>query len=565
MASSEPIPCGPCQEGQLKTKADIWCYNCDEGLCSTCSGHHKRFKGTCDHKTVDIKSYKPSIHAIKTECDKHGQQLILYCPRHAKPCCDECISEIHSKCTGIKSFASVVEKTIIEKSKESVERDINSILHILDKILNNKSTNIKIREKQYEGTKESMVKLRIRMNKYLDCLEEKFDKETDNLWDKEKSAAKDFISEVEGKKKTLKEIKEHLHIVTTNSSKNHSVLGVHQLEQQIHQYQQYVDDLENDDRAKEFYITMTQNDDIKKIVDQLGLLKSIGEVTVVTTQSGLTRVSRVRMKAEVESQEQFNISNMTMNIQASIEVNIGIIRDMVCLMDGKVIVVVDEVDKVDLFNSDGKLEKQLPLSGDAWDVTQINQNTIAITYPRETAIKIFNMENETVTKVIPLDKVCKGLSFSNNSLAVGLNVNDDREIRIVDLKGYILQSIQVQSKSFLDDIVYCIDRIIFTDYVGKAVNCFDISGQQLWQCSKDLTSPWGLCTDTYDNICVADNNSDSVIVISKDGKNSKVLISKEDGLEDGLMNPMCICFKQNESFGFICNGIHLTKYSLSWK
>ncbi|CAG2194002.1 unnamed protein product [Mytilus edulis] len=270
------------------------------------------------------------------------------------------------------------------------------------------------------------------MNKYLDYMMEKFSKEIDHLLDTEKSAAKDFISEVKGKTKTLKEIKEHLHTVTTNSSKLYSVLGVHQIEQQIYQCQQYVDDLENDDRAKEFYITMTQNDEIKNIVDQLGSLKSI-EVTVVKTESSLNKVPRVRMKAEEELQKQFDINNMTMNIQASIEVNIGIIRDMVCLMDGKVIIVVDEVDKVDLFNSDGKLEKQLPLSGDAWNVTQINQNTIAITYPRETAIKIFNMENETVTTVITLDKVCKGLSFSNNSLAVGLNVNDDREIRIIDL------------------------------------------------------------------------------------------------------------------------------------
>ncbi|CAG2207484.1 unnamed protein product [Mytilus edulis] len=270
------------------------------------------------------------------------------------------------------------------------------------------------------------------MNKYLDYMMEKFSKEIDHLLDTEKSAAKDFISEVKGKTKTLKEIKEHLHTVTTNSSKLYSVLGVHQIEQQIYQCQQYVDDLENDDRAKEFYITMTQNDEIKNIVDQLGSLKSI-EVTVVKTESSLNKVPRVRMKAEEELQKQFDINNMTMNIQASIEVNIGIILKGHGLSDG-------------------------------WK--------------------------------------------SNNSS-------------------------------------------------GR--------GKQLWQCTKDLTSPWGLCTDIYGNICVADTNSDSVIVISKNGKNSKVLISKEDGLEDGLEDPKCICFKRNDSFGFMCDGTYLTKYSLSYQ
>ncbi|CAC5418882.1 unnamed protein product [Mytilus coruscus] len=139
MASSKPIICGPCQEGKVNTKADIWCYNCNEGLCSTCSGHHKRSKLSRDHKTIDIKIHKPSIHAIKTECDKHGQQLNLYCPGHLMPCCDECISTSHSKCTGIKSLSGVVEKAKIEKSKESLDKDINSTLDILNEMVNNKN------------------------------------------------------------------------------------------------------------------------------------------------------------------------------------------------------------------------------------------------------------------------------------------------------------------------------------------------------------------------------------------------------------------------------------------
>ncbi|CAC5371268.1 unnamed protein product [Mytilus coruscus] len=155
MASSKPIPCGPCQEGKVNTKADIWCYNCDEGLCSTCSSHHKRSRGTRNHKTIDIKSYKPSIPAIKTECDKHGKQLNLYCPSHLMPCCDECISTSHSKCTGIKSLAGVVEKTKIEKSTQSIEKQIDSITHFLDKLIENKSINISRGEQEIKSIQKS--------------------------------------------------------------------------------------------------------------------------------------------------------------------------------------------------------------------------------------------------------------------------------------------------------------------------------------------------------------------------------------------------------------------------
>ncbi|CAC5401153.1 TRIM2_3 [Mytilus coruscus] len=159
------------------------------------------------------------------------------------------------------------------------------------------------------------------------------------------------------------------------------------------------------------------------------------------------------------------------------------------------------------------------------------------------------MENETVTKVIKLDKVCWGLSFSNNSLAVGLIGN---EIRIIDLEGNTLKSIQMQSESPLFHLVYCNDSVIYSDINGNAVNCYDGSGKQIWRYTQDLSGPMGLCTDTHGNIIVADEGSQRIIVISKDGQNSKVLMSGENELR----SLRCVCFKHNESSGFICENFN---------
>ncbi|XP_071178704.1 repetitive organellar protein-like [Mytilus edulis] len=552
MASSKPIPCGPCIEGNVNTKAVIWCYICDEGLCSSCSGHHLRYKLSRDHKTIDIKSYNPSVRTIKTECDKHGRQLNWYCPRHLMPCCDECIINSHSKCMEIKSLASVVEKTKIEKSKESVEKDINSVLQLLGKIVNNKSRNIKRGKQEYESIKEFIVKIRNEIDKHLIHLEKKICNEADTILNEEKSKATDLIAEIEGKQKNLKKMQDQLHTVIPHASKLQSFLGIHQIEQQVHQCQRYIDDLDKDDRAKEFTIKMKENNEVEKIIKKLG---SLGELTVVKTDMDLNTETSVRREAQVESQEQSNINNMTINIENKIQINIREISDMICLMDGRLIIV-EWVDNVNLLTPDGKLLKQLPIRGEAFNVTQINQDTIAVTYPYEKAIKIFNMENETVTRIITLDKVCWGLSSSDDSLVVGLI---DDEIRIIDLEGNKLKSIQVKSESPLWNLVHCNDRVIYSDYGGKAVYCVDQSGKQIWQYKQDLSGPYGLCTDTYGNIFVADQESQRIIIISKDGKESKVLLS------DGLENPRCICLKQNESSGFICDysGKELTKFNLS--
>ncbi|CAG2254801.1 unnamed protein product [Mytilus edulis] len=272
MASSKPIPCGPCIEVKVNTKADIWCYNCDEGLCSTCSGHQKDPK---EHVIIRLLVSK----------------VINHLSNHLMPCCDQCISKSHSKCTGIKSLASVVEKTKIEKSKESVEKEINSILQLLGKIENNKSQNIKRGEQEYESIKEFIVKIRNEIDKHLTHLEKKICSEADTILNEEKSKATDLITEIEEKQKNLKKMQDQLHSVIPHASKLQSFLGVHQIEQKVHQCQRYIDDLDKDDRAKEFTIKMKENNEVEKIIKKLG---SLGELTVVKSDMDLNKETGVR-------------------------------------------------------------------------------------------------------------------------------------------------------------------------------------------------------------------------------------------------------------------------------
>ncbi|XP_052093235.1 uncharacterized protein LOC127729455 [Mytilus californianus] len=563
MASSKPVHCGPCKQGKVNTKADIWCYNCDEGLCSICSSHHKRIKSSRDHKTIDIQaytSYKPPTASIKTECDTHRLQFKLYCPCHLMPCCDECISISHSKCSGITSLASVVEKTKINKSIESVEKDINSITHFLEKLVKNKSGNLKRGEQQCETIKQSISEIRNEINKHLDNLEEKLCKEADTVWRQEKSKLTSLITEIEGKIKNVKEIHEHLSTVTEHTSKLQSFLGVHQIEQKVHQCQRYVEDIENSERVCDVDINIKQNGEVEKILKELQSIEAFGDVNVVKTKISMKRKTIMSREAQIELQDQSSIENMTMNIETRIQIKTKKqISDLICLVDGRVIVV-EQYGKVNLLTSDGKLKKQLPIPGKAWSVTQINQDTIAITYPHETAIKIFHLENETVTKVIKLRQPCYGLSFSNNFLAVGLAYY---EILIIDLEGITLKTIPVESESNLCYVVYCNDRVIYNDFDSNAVNCVDESGIPIWQYKQDLTRPWGLCIDTYSNIIVVDLESLRIIVLLQEGQ----VIKELAGQEDIGYPPYFICFNKNEkSSGFICDvyGNNLTRFNMSY-
>ncbi|XP_071130616.1 uncharacterized protein [Mytilus edulis] len=558
MASSKPVPCGPCKQENVNTKADIWCYNCDEGLCSSCSGHHKKFKSTRDHKTIDIHIYKPPIGSIKKECDKHNQQFNLYCPSHLTPCCDECISTYHSKCTGIERLTAVVEKTQIEKSKESVDKDINSILLFLNKMAIEKSSNITKGDQQCERIKETIGQIRKEINKHLEKLEKKLGNEADNVWGQEKSKLTGFVSEIEDKQKELEEMQVYLQTVTAQTSKLTSFLGIHQIGEKVHQYHRYIDDME----CNEVGIQREQSGGIEKILSDLQSLKSFGEVAVSKTKININRETSENSEAQVETRTQSSIGKLNMHLETNTEVGVDIkknISGMICLSDGRIIIT-EIHGNVHLLTSDGKLQKQLPISGEACDVTQISKDIIALTYPYDRVIRIFNIKDETVAKVIQLHKCCYGLSFSNDSLAVGVHCN---EICIIDLEGNTLKSIQVQNKSKLNFLIYSNSRVIYSDYDGKAVICIDESGKVMWQYKQELLRPEGLCTDSYGNIIVADRISSTIIAISKDGQDSKVLVVRN---KDELNAPKCICLRNDESSGLVCNGpgTYLKKFNLTY-
>ncbi|CAG2226115.1 unnamed protein product [Mytilus edulis] len=194
--------------------------------------------------------------------------------------------------------------------------------------------------------------------------------------------------------------------------------------------------------------------------------------------------------------------------------------------------------------------------GPCRDHSNINNMTMNI----ETKIEINMKKNIS-------DMICRtdGRAIVVETLGkVNLLTSDgklQKQLPIPDLEGNTLKSIPVETKSGLFNLVYCNDRVIYSDYNGKAVYCYDGSGKQIWQYTQDLSGPEGLCTDSYGNIIVTDYNSDRIIVISKDGQNSKVLI----GRDYGLNSPQCICFKHNESSGFICDyrGTYIAKFLLS--
>lgn len=113
MASSTPV-CSICDQNNITKPSMIWCFECDEGLCLECKGHHSLSKGTRKHTTVPMSEYQKlpcDIVKITQSCVKHNEKFNIYCKKHESLCCAICIVEKHLACRDFVKLADIIHNT----------------------------------------------------------------------------------------------------------------------------------------------------------------------------------------------------------------------------------------------------------------------------------------------------------------------------------------------------------------------------------------------------------------------------------------------------------------------
>ena len=79
---SSPSFCGTFDICHISTPSDVWCPDCEEGICTQCIEHQSLAKPSRKHTTILIAEYRklPSfVLDIKELCDQHHEKFNLYC------------------------------------------------------------------------------------------------------------------------------------------------------------------------------------------------------------------------------------------------------------------------------------------------------------------------------------------------------------------------------------------------------------------------------------------------------------------------------------------------------
>ncbi|CAC5380243.1 unnamed protein product [Mytilus coruscus] len=149
--------------------------------------------------------------------------------------------------------------------------------------------------------------------------------------------------------------------------------------------------------------------------------------------------------------------------------------------------------------SDGTLDTELSLSiVQPFDVTCIDDQTVAVTTFNDNRIQIIDTKAKQVTKTIKT-----GAS----------RVKDDT------------------IKNDLSYITTSGENIYYTDN-DATVKCYSVKGDKRWEYKNEsIMSATGIAVDQHGIVYVMSNRNKSVVLISADGKNSRTLLTEKDGIQ----------------------------------
>jgi hypothetical protein len=139
--SSSPSLCGICDILHISRPSEVWCPQCEEGLCTECIEHHSLAKPCRNHATIPIVENRklPSyVLEIKEHCDEHHERFTLYCKEHDRPCCRICIVKNHSDCKNVAFMEEIIKNMKTSTMFTETEHLIKEMIETISKMRRNR-------------------------------------------------------------------------------------------------------------------------------------------------------------------------------------------------------------------------------------------------------------------------------------------------------------------------------------------------------------------------------------------------------------------------------------------
>ena len=410
--SASPSFCGMCHNRRISKPSEVWCRDCEEGLCTECIEYHSSGKLSRGHTTIPIAEYQklPSyVLEIKEHCSEHQEKFNLYCKEHECPCCGICIVKNHSHCKNVAIMEEIIKNVKTSTMFTETEHWIKEMIENIGKIRQNRETNFSAVKEQKRIIENEIQELRTKINTHLDKLQEDLMKELTEAEKQVTTETHELLVSLDEKQKELTEYQTNIVNMKKNASDLQTLIAIKQIEKEVETLDTCLQSLVNSDSLNQTNLSYKIDTGVKNITTSI---QKFAEVVVEAKPCDMVFVRSKDKQAQMmvaELSPPMSVENVQLNLKQKINTKRRDIRGCSLLPDGRMVFSCCSSDTVRFINREGVELFQIgkdKTGANTYDTVYIkDNNTVAVSSESggKGCISIIDIESQKVTTTIPLD------------------------------------------------------------------------------------------------------------------------------------------------------------------
>ena len=525
--------CGPCLYEGKKKNAVIYCYQCEDYLCSSCRASHQKLPTTRKHQVVSSDAvlrketsktqFVSQNTAVKCLCN--DKFVTLYCQEHKEVICEDCRKLKHRNCRvssiddAIKGAGQLNKQQICLQIQELRKQVLTSSVK--------RSNDIDSLEIQTTMCRSYVHELREKLNKQLDKLEENA---LNDIEIKRLEERKHIEKDIETCAIALTKLDADYNVLesTPNGEKWLIFIQNLQLTKTMEHVQEVLRDINNDETEPKIFFD--SNPTVMKLHT-----KGLGTVRTSRLKENRPNIAdmNVRSSKKVDMKDPAFVLEIDPYISGSVFMPSGELVLCYWNKDNGVLVL----------NTDFTMKEQIKLPAIPWDIDIVSPVEVVVSSPGSKSLIFVKVYPKLeIGSAVQFDQACRGVVVYNASIFVSL---DDGKVQILDRTGKKMETIYRSLKSQVPYYISVpkLGLVYISEHYTNAIRLLN-DGKEVYIYKHSLLKrPMGMCIDGGENVFVCGCDSDNVHIIDKDGKHKRVLLTAADG----LINPYTICFRPSDN------------------
>ena len=537
--SSSPSVCGICDMGHISKPSEVWCLDCEEGLCVECIEYHSLVKLSRGHTTIPISGYQklPSyVVEIKEHCNEHHEKFNLYCKAHECPCCGICMVETHRDCVDISILGNIVKDVKTPDLFNGIEQLISEMIETIGQIRQNREDNTNAVRQQKIIIENEIREVRTKINNHLDKLQESLMKELTEAENLKTEETRELLASLDKKQKELTEYQTNIVSINKYASDLQTYIAVKRIEKHVETHDTCLQAIVNSDCLAQSKISYKIDTGLKTITSNI---QNFGAVVIESKPSWLTFFRKKNKQAQMmvaDLSPPISVENIQLNLKLKLYKKGRSVKGCSFLPEGKMVFSCYSTNTVRIFTKDGVELFQMckeKTGSDTYDTVYMkDNNSVAVSSGggSNRCITIIDVVSQEVMTTISMDTNIYGMAVRGRTIYY---CTGNKGLKMINLSDKSVSDIIQNNMSNVYYVATFRNKLYYANGDTHTVTCCDLHGTTQWEFKDTRVQqyPYSISIDKDGNVYVVGYDSNNVVVISPDGQRHRQLLFSKDGLK----------------------------------